>query len=262
MDLSDLINRIGIKPSTKRNEALDTYIENSNQKGEKLEILLSEFLRITSDKSVPNFEWSDEVENYYNYIYKNINNLDFSIADMTQLIGNEQLYKTIGSYGIKNSKFGLFLSALINKNIKVEEKIELTTVIRIHFLFYKLENAEAYVNIAGDHLGERAKNSKIYADEVLYSAGDQMGNCELNVKKAGYGLGVGAINSKIYADKAGGNVGEGMKNSELWIYELDGDLQNIRAIKKTNKIYIGEASYKRHYIRYKLSGIKVWKKQD
>ena len=55
MDLNDLINRIGIKPSTKRNGALDTYIENSDKKREKLEILLSEFQRVTSDESAPTF---------------------------------------------------------------------------------------------------------------------------------------------------------------------------------------------------------------
>ena len=295
MNLNDLINRIGIKPSTKRNEALDTYIENSQNRA-GLETMLSEFSRIINDKSTPKLrrgeDEKDRYDIYYNCIYENLN-IDYTLDDIDRF-ANHPLHYT------KNyrEELGLFISAAINKVVKKGEKVRITTLIPLDYLFYGLKDTEAYANIAGIYFGLGARNSKIYAEEVggmagkyienselhvkkaayllgegaynskIYAdkadsnAGYDIKNSELHVKKAGYGLGSGAENSKIYADKAGSNAGKAMKNSELWIYELDGDLQNIRAIKKTNKIYIGKESYKRHYIRYKLSGIKVWKKQD
>ncbi len=219
MDLNDLINRIGIKPTNKRNEALDIYIKNSQNKA-RLEILLSEFLRITSDKSTPTFWglWLDEqVKGYYNYLDKNINNFDFDLADVAKLTGNAQLYKIIGSDENTNSKFGLFLSALINKNIKQGEKVQIITSKPIHCLFYKLENAEAYVNIAGDYLGRVAKNSNIYAEEAGDDAGKDIDGCELHVKKAGKLLGCDANNSKIYAEEAGYGAGYYIKDCELHV---------------------------------------------
>ena len=298
MDLNDLINRIGIKPKEK-NEPLNTYIENSQNRA-KLETLLSEFLRITGDKSAPIFGglWSDEqAEDYYNYLDKNINNFDFDLADVAQLTGNAHLYKIIGSDHKENSKFGLFLSTLINKNIKGGEKIELTTVIRINFLFYKLENAEAYVKKAGNWLGSDAKNSKIYAEEAGNYTGYNIQNCELYVKETGNRLGAGAENSKIYAEEAGveagafingcelhikkadeelgrdaknskiyaGEAGYGtgynMKNSELFIYKLNGNLADS-CFEGNNEIYLGEESYKKfiqNYPKY-INKVKLWEK--
>ncbi len=243
MDLNDLINRIGIKPTNKRNEALDTYIENSNQKREKLETLLSEFLRITSDKSTSTFEglWSrEDVEGYYNYLDKNINNFDFDLADVISLTNNAQLYKIMGSDYKENSKFGLFLSTLINKNIKGGDKVQLITSIPIpiHYLFYKLENAEAYVNIAGDFLGSDAKNSKVYADGVGKLAGNSMRDSELHVKKAGDYLGYGSKNSKIYAGEAGDYAGSSIKECELRV-KKGGNWLGQEA--KNSKIYADEA---------------------
>ncbi|MBE5729568.1 hypothetical protein IG206_02095 [Candidatus Parvarchaeota archaeon] len=252
MDLNDLINRVGIKPTNKRNGALDTYIEDSNQKREKLETLLSEFLRITSDKSAPvliagagipvsiagrvdySIEYFDE---YYSYIYKNINNLDFNIPDVAQLTGNEKLYN-IGSNDKTNLKFGLFLSALINKNIKRGEKIQIITSIPIHCLFYKLGDAEAYVNIAGDYLGYESKNSKVYTDEVGENAGSFMKGCELYVKKAGSDLGSDAKNSKIYAEEARNDAGYNMQNCELHVKKAGYRLGDGA---KNSKIYAEEA---------------------
>ncbi|MBE5729570.1 hypothetical protein IG206_02105 [Candidatus Parvarchaeota archaeon] len=302
MDLSDLIKRIGIKPTNKRNGALDTYIENSDKKREKLEILLSEFQRVTSDESAPTFGglWSGEqVKGYYNYLDKNINNFDFDLADVVKLTGNEQLYKIIGSDDNKNVKFGPFLSALINKNIKEGNKVQLITSIPINYLFYKLENAEAYVNIAGKWLGSDAKNSKIYADKVGFAAGlniercelhvkragnwlgcdaknskiyaEEAGNlagsymrdCELHVKKAGDYLGCDAKNSKIYAEEAGNLAGDGMKNSKLFIYKLDGKLADS-CFEGNNEIYLGEKSYNefiQNYPKY-INKVKLWEKQN
>ena len=292
MDLSDLINRIGIKPTNKRNEALDTYVE----KRRKLEMLLLEFKRITSDKAAPDLKRSEEVENYYNYIYNNINNFDFNIFDVNQLTSNVQPY--IKDDPSNNSNFALFLSTLINKTIKKGEKVQLTTRIPMHYLFYKLENAEAHVNIAGNFLGYLAKRSKIQADEVGDDAGKDIESCELHVKKAGYGLGSGAINStiyadevedyagyniqncelhvkkadeelgrdaknsKIYADEAGINAGYNMENSELFIYKLDENLADS-CFKGNNKVYLGEKSYKEFIQSYPeyINKVKLWEKQ-
>ncbi|MBE5729569.1 hypothetical protein IG206_02100 [Candidatus Parvarchaeota archaeon] len=301
MDLNDLIKRIGIKPTNKRNEALDTYIENSDKKREKLETLLSEFLRIKSDESAPTFWgawwWGAGAEDYYNYLDKNINNFD--LADVTQLTGNEQLYKIAKGDHKENSKFGLFLSALINENIKEGERVQIITSIPIHCLFYKLENPEAYVNIAGDFLGylakrskiqadevrddagkniescelhvkkagvflgHGAKNSKIYADEVGDFAGNGIDSCELHVKKAGNWLGYGAENSKIYAEEAGNLAGYDMKNSKLFIYKLNGNLADS-CFEGNNEIYLGEESYKEFIQGYPkdINKVKLWEKQN
>ena len=240
----------------------------------------------------------EQVKGYYNYLDKNINNFDFDLADVAKLTGNAQLYKIIGSDENTNSKFGLFLSALINKNIKQGEKVQIITSKPIHCLFYKLENAEAYVNIAGDYLGRVAKNSNIYAEEAGDDAGKDIDGCELHVKKAGVFLGHEAKNSKIYAEEAGnlaGNsmwddelhvkkagdylgcdaknskiyaeeAGDGagyyMKNSELFIYKLNGNLADS-CFEGNNKIYLGEKSYKefiQNYPKY-INEVKLWKKQ-
>ena len=249
MDLEDLIKKIGIKSSTKINEALDIYIKDSHNKA-RLEILLSEFLRITSDKSAHTFTQlasHKEIGSYYNYLDKNINNSDFDLAGVTQLTGNAQLYKIIGSDENTNSKFGLFSSTLINKNIKGGEKVQIITLIPLHFLFYKLKDAEAYVNIAGEYLGYKSKNSKIYADEVGGNAGYNMQNCELHVKKAGDVLVDGSKNSKIYAEEAGDFVGDSIDSCELHVKKA-GDYIGYKS--KNSRIYAEEAGdYAGSYMR-------------
>ncbi len=162
-------------------------IKNSNQKKRKLEEVLLEFSRITNDNTasiLPRSEY-EEAESYYNYIYKNINNSDFNITDITILASNPNLNKIIGNNYETNAKFGLFLSALINKNIKNGEEIQLDIQIPIHYLFYKLENAKAHVNIAGNYLGRGSKNSVISADQAGDTVGLEMQGCELYVNKAG-----------------------------------------------------------------------------
>ena len=309
-------------------------IKNSNQKKRKLEEVLLEFSRITNDNTasiLPRSEY-EEAESYYNYIYKNINNSDFNITDVTILASNPNLNRIIGNNYETNAKFGLFLSALINKNIKNEVEVQLNIQIPIHYLFYKLENAKAHVNIAGDYLGREsknsvistnqagdtaglemqgcelyvkkagrylgnsAKNSKIYTDEAEYVAGPYIEGCELHVKKASDYLGYEAKNSKIYADeagyqsgkfiekcelyinkagdelgfgakkstifaeKAGNNAGMYMRNSKLSIYKLKGKL-NSSCFKENNEIYLGEESYKKHPLKYRLKGVKILKEK-
>ena len=332
MDLNNLINKIGIKQK-EENKVLDAYIENKNR--EKLETLLSEFKEIVSDKAALRLWKNRGVDEYYNYINKKIKDFDFDIRKVNLLTDNLLLYQ-INDITKNNdnvtTKFGLFLSALINKNLKAREKVQITAFMPIDYLFYKLENAKAHVNIAGMNLGTGAKNSRIYADEAKDYAGLYMENCELHVKKAGDYLGDNAkdsriyanetgnfpgwdmqecelhvrkageylgdgatksriyadytgshagwdmnrsklhvrkagdylgdrvIKSKIYADEAGTNAGKDMENSELFIYKLDGKLYR-GCLKGENRIYLGRESYYEHYLRYKLTGVKVWEKK-
>ena len=124
------------KDITKKN----VDIKNSNQKKRRLEEVLLEFSRITNDNTasiLPRSEY-EEAESYYNYIYKNINNSDFNITDVTILASNPNLNKIIGDNYETNAKFGLFLSALINKNIKNGEEIQLDIQIPIHVVYIVL----------------------------------------------------------------------------------------------------------------------------
>ena len=242
MDLEDLIKKIGIKPKEK-NEALDTYIEDSNKKREKLEILLSEFLRITSDKST-SILWGlltrENLEGYYNYLDKNINYFDFDLPDVISLTNNAQLYKIIRSDYTENSKFGLFLSVFINKKIKKNEKVQIITSMPIHCLFYKMKDTEAHVNIAGDYLGYLAERSKIHADEVRDDAGKDMESCDLHVKKSRSRLGYYAKNSKIYAEEAGDYAGDGIDSCELHVKKA-GNWLGYKS--KNSEIYVKEAGH-------------------
>ena len=188
MDLNNLIKRIGIKQKGK-NKALDRYLENSNKKKEKLENLenlLSRFPEIVNNRTSPSLYGENETEDYYNWIYKNINDFDIDIKNLDILDKKDlPVYDVIKDDYETNKKFGLFLSALINKNIKNGEEIQLNLPIPIHYLFYKLENAKAHVNIAGNYLGRGSKNSVISADQAGDTVGLEMQGCELYVNKAG-----------------------------------------------------------------------------
>ena len=234
MDLNNLINKIGIKQK-EENKALNEYIENSNKNKEKLESLLSRFSEIITDNNANELFEEEMINEYYNYLSKNID--DFN-ADSINIMNYQSICKIIGNDYSTNAKFGLFLSALINKNIKNGEEIQLNLPIPIHYLFYKLENAKAHVNIAGDYLGDRAKNSRIYAEEAMNCAGRDIEGCELHVKKAQNYLGNYAKNSEIYAGEAKDNAGLEMQGCELHI-NIAGDYLGDRA--KNSRIYAEEA---------------------
>ena len=186
------------------------------------------------------------------------------------------VYDTIRSDDRENTEFGLFLSVLINKNLKAGEKVQITTSIPVDYLFYKLENVEAHVNIAGRYLGSEAKNSKIYADEAGDNTGESMERCELHVKTADDSLGSRAKNSKIYADKAGDNTGEFMENCKLYVKEvyynlgdsaknskiyaddLEGNLAG-NILKGNNTVYLGKESYEK-FLGYH-GKVEIWKKK-
>ena len=301
MDLNNLIKGIDIKQKGE-NKALDRYlensIENSNKKKEKLENLenlLFRFPEIVNDRTSPSELGEDGIENYYNWVYKNINDFDIDIKNLDILDKKDlPVYDVIKDDYETNKKFGLFLSALINKNIKNGEEIQLNLPIPVNCLFYELENAKAHVNIAGYDLGFCAKNSKIYADEAGMYAGSYMEECELRVKIAGNCLGDGAKNSKIYTEKtenfagsytrgcelhigiaskslgykardskiyaeeAENCAGSSMKDSELYIYKLEGKLDES-CLTGNNKVYLGKESYKK-FPEYRRK-VKIWKEK-
>ena len=267
MNLNNLINKIGIKQK-EENKALNEYIENSNKNKEKLESLLSRFSEIITDNNANELFEEEMINEYYNYLSKNID--DFN-ADSINIMNYQSICKIIGNDYSTNAKFGLFLSALINKNIKNGEEIQLNLPIPIHYLFYKLENTKAHVNIAGDYLGDRAKNSKIYAEEARDYAGKDIEGCELHVKKVRDQFGTNAKNSEIYADEAGTQTqslkildlfptGSGMKNSKLFIYKL-GDSLDYECLTGNNKIYLGWKSYRKNTLGYMLNGVRIWRKR-
>ena len=220
MDLNNLIKGIGIKQKGE-NKALDRYLENSNKNKEKLENLenlLFRFPEIVNDRTNPSLLGEDGIENYYNWVYKNINDFDIDIKNLDILDKKDlPVYDVIKDDYETNKKFGLFLSALINKNIKNGEEIQLNLPIPVNYLFYKLENAKAHVNIAGYELGSKAKNSKIYAEEARDYAGEDIEGCELHVNIAENYLGDKAKNSKVYAEKAGEFAGLDIEECELHV---------------------------------------------
>ena len=219
-------------------KALGPNTENSSQNKVKLETLLSEFFGIINDKATPDL-LKEGVNGYYNYIYKKINNFD--IKNINLSTDNMSLYDTIrNNDDDKNQKFGIFLSALINKNVKAGEKVQITIPIPVNRLFYKLKDSEAHVNIAGEYLGDFAKNSKIYADEAGDGAGWGMEGCELYVKKADEFIGRSAKNSKIYADEAGDGAGSNMETCELNIKKAHNYLGYTA---KNSTIYLEEAGF-------------------
>ena len=285
MDLNKIVDR------KEDNKASGTHTENSNKKNEKLETLLSEFFSIINDRAAPDL-WGEGVNGYYNYIYRKINNFD--IKNVNLLTDNMSLYDTIRNNDDENEKFGIFLSALINKNVKAGEKVQITIPIPINRLFYKLKDSEAHVNIAGEYLGDFAKNSKIYAGEARDYTGYNMKGCELHVRKTGNRLGSGATNSRIYADEAGEWAGWGMEgcelyvrkadyclgtraknsrvyadeagdfagpfmqNSQLFIYDLKGNLAG-NVLKGNNTIYLGKESYEK-FPEYR-NKVEIWDKK-
>ena len=229
MDLNKIVDK------KEDDKALGTYTENSNKNNKKLETLLSEFFSIINDKATPEL-WKEGVNGYYNYIYKKINNFD--IKNINLSTDDMSLYDTIRDNDDKNQKFGIFLSALINKNVKAGEKVQIIIPIPVNRLFYKLKDSEAHVNIAGEYLGDFAKNSNIYADEAGDGAGWGMEGCELHVRKAGEFIGRSAKNSKIYADEAGDGAGSHMKVCELNIKKAH---NYIGYTAKNSTIYLEEA---------------------
>ena len=255
MDLNNLINKIGIKQK-EENKALDTYIENYNQNNEKLETLLSKFKEIVSDGAAPRLYIDEDVNEYYNYINKKINDLEFDRENLNLLLDNLPLYQiNIIKNNDENTKFGLFLSALINKNLKAGEKVQITALMPINFLFYRLENVETYVNKAGDYLGYKAKNSKICAGEARDYTGYKMEGCELHVKKAKDYLGESAKNSRIYADESGNQSGKFMEECELRVKKSDEYLGNGA---KNSRIYADEAENRAGWV---MEGCELYVKK-
>jgi hypothetical protein len=247
MKLDDLVKSIGIRPD-ENNKALNTYIQNKG----RLNSLLSTLNNIP--ESLQTAEITEK--ELYDYIYKGLDGLEYTVSDINK-VANSPIYFGTG-YDTGNKRvFGLALSALINKVVKKGDKVQLNMSRSVDHLFYLADGIEAHVNIAGDYLGDSAKNSKIYAEKAEYAAGVSMNKCELHVNEAGNYLGEFADNSKIYAEKAEYAAGHYMDNCELYIKNLIGDLANS-CFRRNNEIYLGKESYKLHPIKYKLKRVDIW----
>ncbi|MCL4375946.1 hypothetical protein M1558_00425 [Candidatus Parvarchaeota archaeon] len=205
-----------------------------------LEALLFEFSFILHDDEIDNFTDMDdndnryiyynEKENSYNYIDKNIVSGEYTIADIENFVKDRRLYKEYAqfkpvlgfedyqaTYYHRNLLLGLYLSAAINRVIKKGETVHINSKIILNSLFYRLKDAEGYVDKAGYKLGCHAENSKIYAKEAKGFAGAHMKNSELHVDRCGDKVGFLSENSKIYAKEARRNAGWFVKNSELYL---------------------------------------------
>ena len=288
MKLQDLVNRVNTKPDEKKNGALNTYIQNNTQNKGRLDNPVSTLINML--KTPQKSEITDE--EFYNYVYKELDGLEYTIEDIDKVANSPILYG-----GVNYKELGLALSALINKVAKKGDKIQLNMSRPVDHLFYLADGIEAHVNVAGSYLGYNAKNSKIYAGDAwgnagycmnncelhanaagnylgdsaknskIYAgnagdyAGLSMDNCELHVNIAGDYLGANANNSKIYANETGYNTGMNMKNSKLYlklyIKDLIGEFGGSY-FKGRNEIYLGKESYKLHPINYRLRRVKIW----
>ena len=233
MKLQDVVNRIGIKPN-ENNKSLNTYIQNNIQNKERLDNFLSALNNIPESLQTAGIT---DIKELYNYIYKGLDGLEYTVSDINK-VANSPIYFGTG-YDTGNKRiFGLALSALINKVAKKGDKVQLNISKPMDHLFYLADGIEAHVNIAGDYLGDSAKNSKIYAEKAEYAAGVSMNKCELHVNEAGNYLGEFADNSKIYAEKAEYAAGHYMDNCELHV-RLAGE--NLGDSAKNSKIYADKA---------------------
>ncbi len=202
---------------------------------ENLEMLINDFLTIGGEKPSYSLCYATyhEINDYYYKIYREIKT-KFTTKDIEEFVRNPEIYVKLND----SSKLGLFISAVINKNIKRGERVFIDSPIPINLLFYNLKGVEAHVNKAGDKLGYCAESSKIYANGVGDYAGSDMENSELHVDEAGISLGEYARNSKIYANRAKEDAGLYMENSELHITIADDYLGSGA---ENSKIYAGNA---------------------
>lgn len=238
MDLNDLVGKIGIKSDENPNKAINTYNHNASETKKALEPLLSEFSRLTTNKTAPEIAPlnSTRVFAYYDYLYKNLE-MDYDINDLERLafyLGNREEI----DHQNYNQKLGLFISAAINHVLKKGEGLRLNFLVPIDFLLLGLKNAEVHMNIAGNFLGYSAENCNINAMTVGENAGAHIKKSEIHVHKASHYFGWFGENSKMYAETAGNSAGYGIKNSELHLGKAEKHVGNNA---NNSKIYVEEA---------------------
>ncbi|MEM3844716.1 MAG: hypothetical protein QXU98_03320 [Candidatus Parvarchaeota archaeon] len=249
MNLDDLVNRIGIKPSG--NTILGRYakmVYNSN--GVNYLESLFPYKRKIVDAS--------DKEKYYNEVYKTIPKW-YTLEDVIRF-ANDQVHKP--DWQSYNEALGLFISAAVNRIVENTKrkgekiKIEWTLEGPIDNLFYKLKDCEVHINEAGGHLGENAERCEFYVGEAgdyagryakdskftIKEAGDYLGDvsggCEFYVEKAGRYAGKYAEDSKFTINKAGGWLGEKAERCEFDVekagnYAGDGAKDSKFTINKT-----------------------------
>jgi hypothetical protein len=212
-----------------------------------LEGLLSKFYKGPTDKQlfIHNTSLNTHQE-YYEYVYRNLNGSNYSIKDLNKLTDNLAFYTSLDNRYFKNENTGLFLSAIINRAALIdkamgkEEKIQINLLKPTDCLFFNSDGIEAHINLAGAFLGEEAKQSKIYVDKTGYLAGYRMDNCELHAEEADHNLGEEANNSRIYVNRAGYLAGCKMNNCELHVNK-SGNYLGANA--NNSIIYANETGY-------------------
>jgi hypothetical protein len=167
-----------------------------------LQGLLSEFSRIKSSESAPQtlYEYTgddfighsssyskERFTAFYNYVYKNLN-ISYDLRDIERILNpnSRKLEKIVEANRTwskeadshvpaqeNEAKLGLFLSAVINKAAEKENKenykyIDLVLPKRnpIKRLFFKSEDIDVYMNVAGTFPGTEARGVNIYIGKL------------------------------------------------------------------------------------------------
>lgn len=245
-----------------------------------LESILADFYRLTGKQSEKLYSNNiGEVAKYYEYLYQNLNS-NYSLSDIEKFSGRLEL-DTMLEDEENSSKIGLFISAALNKVIRNGEKVSISARKPINYLCYKLKDAEAYLDIAGDLVGCYSENSKIHIKTLTVTNKKIINYAPSEVISAGMGfllltgvvlyhlsLGYGRKNTEIYIDGAaflkGGDMiykeGEPLLNSYMnteYILNIDYNLDR----KKGNKVFLDEDLYDQHPLFFKLIGLKKYKKE-
>lgn len=245
-----------------------------------LESILTDFYRLTGKQSEKLYSNdAGEVAKYYEYLYENLNS-NYSLSDIEKFSGRIEL-DTMLEDEENNSKIGLFISAALNKVIRNREKVSISARKPINYLCYKLKDAEAYLDIAGDLVGCYSENSKIHIKKLTATNKKIINYAPSEVIPAGMGfllltgivlyhlsLGYGRKNTEIYLDgtdflkrddliyKEGEPLLNSYRNAE---YKLDIDWNLDR--KKGNKVFLYEGIYNQHPLFFKVIGLKKYKKE-
>ena len=245
-----------------------------------LESILADFYRLTGKRSEKLYSNNiDEVAKYYEYIYENLNS-NYSLLDVEKFSGRAELDAMLEDEE-NSSKIGLFISAALNKVIRNGEKVSVSARKPINYLCYKLKDAEAYLDIAGDLVGCYSENSKIHIKNLIATDKKIIAYTPSKVISGIIGfliingivlyhlsLGYGRKNTEIYLD--GTNLlkrddliykkGEPLLNSYINAeYRLDIDWNLDK--KKGNKVFLYEEIYNQHPLFFRVIGLKKYKKE-
>ncbi|MCL4376658.1 hypothetical protein M1558_04190 [Candidatus Parvarchaeota archaeon] len=234
-----------------------------------LESLLADFSRLTGKRPEKLYGNVSEAEGYYAYISKNLN-ANYSLSDVEKFSGITELDAMLEDEE-NSSKLGLFISAALNKAIRKGEKVSISARKPINYLCYKLKDAEAYLDIAGDLVGCYSDNSKIHINRLVATDKNIISASNSEIIPAG--MGILFLNALVLYHL---NLGYSRKNSEIYINEINylhkGNPLYKHAeyiltvdynlkMRSGNKVFLGEDLYNQHPLMFMLRGIKKWEKE-